>query len=124
LRKGHVRRIWPSAANSGSADRRQNWKPPPRPSTGCPWRWCNPGHALDALGSDVAGDAVVHLDQDETAVAAVFGVLLEYRVAGGAGTGEAVEDERILVGGDLQDALNQARGLGGDENVIGGGEID
>jgi hypothetical protein len=29
-------RIWPSASNSGSADRRQNWKPPPRPSTAWP----------------------------------------------------------------------------------------
>ena len=36
---------------------------------------------------------VVHFHQDETAVAAVLGVLLQHRVAGGAGTSEGIEDQ-------------------------------
>ena len=45
----------------------------------------------------------------------VLGVLLEHGVAGGAGAGEAVQNQRILVGGDLQDALDQAGRVGGCE---------
>ena len=62
-------------------------------------------HALHPLGGDGAGDAVVHLDQDEAAVAAVLGVLLHHGMAGRAGAGETVEDEGILVSGKSQNTL-------------------
>ena len=50
------------------------------------------GDALDALGGHVFGNICVHLDEDETAVAAILGILLEYGVGGSAGACKAVED--------------------------------
>ena len=47
--------------------------------------------AADSFGGDVLGDAFVHFHQNETAVAAVFGVLFQDGVGGGAGAGEAIE---------------------------------
>jgi len=82
------------------------------------------GDPFDALGGHVAGDVVVHFHEDETAVAAVFGVLLEYGVAGCAGTRKAVENHRVFVGGDLQNALDQAGGFWRDEDIIRVSEIN
>ncbi len=53
--------------------------------------------AAHALGREAVG-VVLAFDQDEAAVAAVFGVGLEHRVGGGAGAGEAVEDEGVGLG--------------------------
>src|SRR3569832_2294411 len=64
-------------------------------------------HATHALRRHLARDLLVHLHQDETAAATIFGVLFQYRVGGGAGTGEGVEYQRIFVSGDLEDALNE-----------------
>jgi hypothetical protein len=58
------------------------------------------------------GDVFIHFNEDEVALAAVLGVLLEHGVGGGAGTGEAVKNDGIFIGSDLQDALNQQRRLG------------
>ncbi len=76
-------------------------------------------HPPDPFGRDVPGDILVHLDQDEAAVAAVLGVLFEDRMTGGAGAGKGIQNQRILVGGDLQDALNQSGGFGGVEGSLG-----
>jgi hypothetical protein len=82
------------------------------------------GHAPDALAGDVVGDVCVHFNEDETALAAVFGVLLEHGMTGGAGPGEAVENEGVFVGGDLQDALNQSRWFWSNEKIAGCSQIE
>ncbi|MDD5404420.1 MAG: hypothetical protein PHZ14_07765 [Sulfuricella sp.] len=68
-------------------------------------------HPLDALARHVLGDVFIHFDEDETAAAAILSVLFEHGVSRGAGTCKAVKDQGILVGGDLQDALDQTGGF-------------
>jgi hypothetical protein len=53
--------------------------------------------APDALGGDGVR-VVLALDQDEAPIAAVFPVLGEDGVGGGAGAGEGIEDDGVGVG--------------------------
>jgi hypothetical protein len=71
--------------------------------------------AAEAFGRDGAADFLVHLDEDEAAAAAVLFVQLQDGVAGRAAAGEGVEDDGVLVGGELKDALDQTCGLRSDE---------
>ena len=75
-----------------------------------------PGAALNdatqSFGGDIPGDVRHHFDQDEAPVAAVLRVHLQHRVAGGAAARKGVQYEVAGVGGDLQDALDEARGFG------------
>lgn len=67
---------------------------------------------LDALVSDINGDVFVHFHQDEAAHAAVCCILLKHGVAGCSRPREAVENEAVFVGGDLENTLQKAAGLG------------
>ena len=74
------------------------------------------GHALDDPPHPLRGDrihVVLALDQHETAVAAVLPVQRQDRLGGSAGAGEGVEDDGVLVGGDLEDAFQEADRLHG-----------
>ncbi|MBK8119443.1 MAG: hypothetical protein IPK39_09780 [Sulfuritalea sp.] len=54
------------------------------------------GDPSHALCGDVGGDLLVHFDEDETALAAVLGVLLQYRMAAGAASCKAIENQGVL----------------------------
>ena len=61
--------------------------------------------ATDALGGDRIRVGLA-FDEDEAAVAAVFSVLSEDGVGGGAGPGEGIEDDGVAVGGQEDHALD------------------
>ena len=63
------------------------------------------GHTLNALAGDVLGDVFVHFNQDETAVAAVFGILFQHRMACGAATRKAVQNQGVFVRAEAKNAL-------------------
>ena len=71
----------------------------------------DPGVALDrpthALGGQPVG-VILAFNEDEAATAAVLRVGLEDGVRRGAGAGEGVEDQRVLVAG-LVDLIRQNR---------------
>src|SRR6185312_12061386 len=52
--------------------------------------------SFHTLGRDVACDGRVHLYKDETAIPAVFSILLQYRVTGGAGASERVHYQEVI----------------------------
>ena len=51
------------------------------------------------LRGDIPADVVVHLNQDESASAAVRGILGKHGMAGGAAAGKGVENEGVFVCG-------------------------
>ncbi len=78
------------------------------------------------LGANVATEVLVRLlhgrlavgDEDETPGAAVFGVEFQHRLGRGSGTGEEIENQIVRLGGDAQNAFDQADRFGGGEGGL------
>jgi hypothetical protein len=69
------------------------------------------GDAANPFRRHVACNVIIHLHQNEATVAAVLGILFQHCVRRGAVAPEGVEDERIFISSDLQDALDQSSGF-------------
>jgi len=81
-------------------------------------------HAADTLRRDLARNLLLQLDQDEPAVAPILLVQGKHRVPGRPAASKGAQNQRVFVRGDLQDALNQARGLGSVEGVGADKRVD